>query len=279
MTPEQVGLLAESWNAVAGRREEIARAFYQLLFERHPGLRPLFTRTDMKAQYEKFAGMVDEIVRLRTAPRDFVKVAVLLGQRHAAYGVTRDHYAPAGAVLLEVLAAAFRSWVHAGGARGLVGGLSPHELDHVARGGAHAAATSIVVERQAHVAHRAHTPRLPPYARRTIRGGPCAAHQHGQGRRHAGSRVQHACRTRPGSESGRLRVAPGLVYLQTGSLGPTPRPVMERTIAAWKQLELNPSPTATASRSTPWTTCERRRRLSCAARPRSSCSPAAPPME
>jgi hypothetical protein len=28
--------------------------------------------------------------------------------------------------------------------------------------------------------------------------------------------------------------APGLVYLQTGSLGPTPRPVMERATAAWK---------------------------------------------
>jgi selenocysteine lyase/cysteine desulfurase len=35
--------------------------------------------------------------------------------------------------------------------------------------------------------------------------------------------------------------APELVYLQTGSLGPTPRAVMERTIAAWKELELNPS--------------------------------------
>ena len=35
--------------------------------------------------------------------------------------------------------------------------------------------------------------------------------------------------------------APGLVYLQTGSLGPTPRPVMDKTIAAWRELELNPS--------------------------------------
>ena len=35
--------------------------------------------------------------------------------------------------------------------------------------------------------------------------------------------------------------APGLVYLQTGSLGPSPRPVIERAIAAWKQLQLNPS--------------------------------------
>lgn len=33
---------------------------------------------------------------------------------------------------------------------------------------------------------------------------------------------------------------PGLVYLQTGSLGPTPRPVMDATIAAWRALERNP---------------------------------------
>ena len=32
---------------------------------------------------------------------------------------------------------------------------------------------------------------------------------------------------------------PGLVYLQTGSLGPTPRPVIERSIDAWKELELD----------------------------------------
>jgi selenocysteine lyase/cysteine desulfurase len=35
--------------------------------------------------------------------------------------------------------------------------------------------------------------------------------------------------------------APGLVYLQTASLGPTPKPVMERTLAAWHELELNPT--------------------------------------
>ncbi len=34
---------------------------------------------------------------------------------------------------------------------------------------------------------------------------------------------------------------PGLTFLQTGSLGPTPRPVIDRAIAAWKELELNPS--------------------------------------
>jgi selenocysteine lyase/cysteine desulfurase len=34
--------------------------------------------------------------------------------------------------------------------------------------------------------------------------------------------------------------SPGLVYVQTGSLGPTPRPVMDRTLAAWRELEQNP---------------------------------------
>jgi selenocysteine lyase/cysteine desulfurase len=33
---------------------------------------------------------------------------------------------------------------------------------------------------------------------------------------------------------------PRLVYLNTGSLGPTPVPVLHRTVAAWKELERNP---------------------------------------
>ncbi|MBC7834562.1 MAG: aminotransferase class V-fold PLP-dependent enzyme [Phycisphaerales bacterium] len=50
----------------------------------------------------------------------------------------------------------------------------------------------------------------------------------------------------PGARSGLamaddLLLAPGLVYLQTGSVGPSPRPVMERTVAAWKELEQNPT--------------------------------------
>ena len=106
MTPEQMGLLAESWNAVGERRDEIAEAFYNVLFERHPELRSLFAHTNMRAQYEKFAGMIDEIVRMRTEPREFVRSALLLGQRHVAYGVSRDHYAPAGAALIEALAKA-----------------------------------------------------------------------------------------------------------------------------------------------------------------------------
>ena len=37
-----------------------------------------------------------------------------------------------------------------------------------------------------------------------------------------------------------LLLEPGLIYLQTGSLGPTPRPVMDATIHAWMTLESDP---------------------------------------
>lgn len=40
---------------------------------------------------------------------------------------------------------------------------------------------------------------------------------------------------------GDFAFASGLAYLQTGSLGPTPRQVMDRAVAAWKELELNPT--------------------------------------
>jgi selenocysteine lyase/cysteine desulfurase len=51
------------------------------------------------------------------------------------------------------------------------------------------------------------------------------------------ARAGHGIALRPDD----FAFTPGLIYLQTSSLGPTPRPVMESAIAAWKQIELNPS--------------------------------------
>jgi selenocysteine lyase/cysteine desulfurase len=41
--------------------------------------------------------------------------------------------------------------------------------------------------------------------------------------------------------AGDLLIDPELSYVQTGSLGPTPRPVLERTIAVWHELERDPT--------------------------------------
>lgn len=54
--------------------------------------------------------------------------------------------------------------------------------------------------------------------------------------------VERAQKPAPGLAAGPDDFAfePGLIYFQTGSLGPTPRPVIERTLALWRELELDP---------------------------------------
>ena len=47
-------------------------------------------------------------------------------------------------------------------------------------------------------------------------------------------------RSRPANPTSDFLFDDGLVYLQTGSLGPTPRPVIDRVMAVWRELERNP---------------------------------------
>lgn len=42
------------------------------------------------------------------------------------------------------------------------------------------------------------------------------------------------------AENGEYGFAPGLIYLNTGSLGPTPRSIFEEVLKAWNDLEMNP---------------------------------------
>ena len=58
-----------------------------------------------------------------------------------------------------------------------------------------------------------------------------------QGLSWADARLPHGLARAPGD----FLFAPGLVYLQTASMGPVPRPVMEKVIEWWKELELNPT--------------------------------------
>lgn len=42
------------------------------------------------------------------------------------------------------------------------------------------------------------------------------------------------------AEGGEYMFAPGLIYLNTGSLGPTPRSILDAVLKAWNELEMNP---------------------------------------
>ena len=82
----------------------MATRFYQELFARDPGLRPLFT-TPLAEQEVRFAEKLTEIVRAMPRLDELLIHTRALGARHVAYGVRAADYQTLGNVLLVALAA------------------------------------------------------------------------------------------------------------------------------------------------------------------------------
>ena len=117
MTPEAIRLVRESWAQLESARLELAHSFYRHLFRIAPATQRLFGNVPPAVQEEKFADMLNEIVRVIDRPYQLLPQVTLLGRRHMQYGVTADDYAPVGDALLlaleEKLGTAFSPRVHA----------------------------------------------------------------------------------------------------------------------------------------------------------------------
>ena len=100
MDARQSRLIQESWSRLEPRANELARAFYDRLFELDPRIRDLFAATEMDSQSAKFVAMLSEVVRLARDPDRFEATLEASGRRHAGYGVVAAHYATVGEALL-----------------------------------------------------------------------------------------------------------------------------------------------------------------------------------
>jgi len=92
--------LETSFDRIAPRGEELVDAFYTRLFERAPGVLPLFAATDLSKQKTK---LLATLVLLRKSLRDLDAVVPKLrqlGARHVAYGALPEHYPVVAEVLL-----------------------------------------------------------------------------------------------------------------------------------------------------------------------------------
>jgi hemoglobin-like flavoprotein len=99
-----IGLLRESFELVVGRAPDVTHGFYQLLFERHPQVVPLFGRTDLVKQ-EKM--LTRALVALMDHLEDSAWLTTelpALGAKHVAYGVTEEMYGWVGDCLLTTFA-------------------------------------------------------------------------------------------------------------------------------------------------------------------------------
>jgi hemoglobin-like flavoprotein len=81
----------------------LSAAFYRVLFERHPELRPLFP-ADMSHQLHRFVAELEALARTLPDLSGFEQRAHELGERHVHYGVRAEYYPMVREALLDGLA-------------------------------------------------------------------------------------------------------------------------------------------------------------------------------
>lgn len=102
MTPEQIGLVKESFEKVVPIAPQAADLFYDRLFEIAPEVVPMF-KGDMPAQGAKLMQALGLVVRSLDRLHEVMPAVKALAVRHVDYGVKEDHYSPVGAALLWTL--------------------------------------------------------------------------------------------------------------------------------------------------------------------------------
>ncbi|MBI3199301.1 MAG: hemin receptor [Rhodospirillales bacterium] len=102
MTPHQIKLVQTSFAQVAPIAATAADLFYGRLFEIAPQVRAMFP-DDLSGQKKKLMAMLGTAVAGLSHLDTLLPAVRALGQRHAGYGVTAEHYAPVGAALLWTL--------------------------------------------------------------------------------------------------------------------------------------------------------------------------------
>jgi hemoglobin-like flavoprotein len=99
-----VALLRRSFEALAPRADELARAFYERLLGTFPQVRPLFAATDFDSQRVKLMQSVAAVVALVDRPDELTPVLEQLGRSHQGYGVRPEMYGYVSFSLLATLA-------------------------------------------------------------------------------------------------------------------------------------------------------------------------------
>jgi hemoglobin-like flavoprotein len=103
VTPQQTGLVQDSFKSVVPIAATAAELFYGRLFEIAPGVRPLFEGVDMKDQGRKLMTTLGVVVSGLTNLDAIVPVAKTLAIKHVDYGVKAEHYTVVGQALVWTL--------------------------------------------------------------------------------------------------------------------------------------------------------------------------------
>ena len=103
MTVQQIRLVRETMPSLTEYALPLSQLFYGRLFQTMPHLQPMF-RNDIRVQGRKFIDMLLSLIDRLDAPEQAVLALRAMGQRHVAYGVLPEHYAPVCSALEWTLA-------------------------------------------------------------------------------------------------------------------------------------------------------------------------------
>ena len=102
MNTQQIELVQASFEMVRPIADQAAETFYQRLFEIAPGYRSLF-RNNMNKQGAMLMSTLGLAVGSLNNLEAILPAVRSLGQRHAGYGVTAEHYQPVAEAFLWTL--------------------------------------------------------------------------------------------------------------------------------------------------------------------------------
>ena len=104
MVDPVIHTLRSSFLRLSPHADAVAERFYDLLFARHPEVRPLFDGVQIEDQRRKLVRALALVVRHLEEPHFLKAYLQGLGAIHVAYGVAAPHYRAVGQCLLDALA-------------------------------------------------------------------------------------------------------------------------------------------------------------------------------
>lgn len=98
-----VDALRESFTLVVERAPDLTHRFYEVLFARHPQVRPLFGRNSRPAQEKMLTQALAAVIDHVEDASWLAETLGAMGAKHVGYGVTPEMYAWVGDSLLITL--------------------------------------------------------------------------------------------------------------------------------------------------------------------------------
>ena len=99
MQSDDIELVQYTLMKMLPKTEQVARRFYDRLFELDPSIRPLF-KGDMKQQGQKFMSTLSHVVHWLDRLDEIRAELEKLGHEHVTFGVQREHYGTVETALL-----------------------------------------------------------------------------------------------------------------------------------------------------------------------------------